>query len=125
MKNLKLNSVIVVWICLVAIRHVVNIFKCISILLSKYGEHDKVAYNMIVSIIMIIILIGIIKLKKRAVFSFFLLQIINSFFVWDMNYRVDSYFLHLSIALLFSIIMAGLMFLKKDGKSGWELMFKK
>lgn len=115
-----LNIITKIVLCLIIIRHAIQIIRNIQII--QYADNDICIYQIIMGILMIVVLIGILRIKKQALYSFFILQLLNSFIIWDMKYRIDDYFVHLIVAIFFSAIMAGLLFLKKNGISGWKLI---
>lgn len=100
------------------VRHVVNIIVQ-SIQLSSASTIVPL-YNIIVGIVMIVVLKSIIKLRKRAVTAFFLVQVFNCMFICGMGY--GDVFTHVFAALLMCGYMSLLLCLRKDGVSGWKAL---
>lgn len=78
--------------------------------------------TILVSIVMIILLSNILRIKRNALNFFFVFQYINALIIGIMEQKGD-YLTPFIIATIFSGILAGLLFLKRDGISGWKLFY--
>lgn len=120
----KLNVITVAWIWFVIINHIVRIFQTLFKL--QFADNDTLGiliYQIIIGAIMIVVLSGILNLKKKALYSFFVLEFINSFIVWQIvGGRPEDYLIHFIPAVIFSVFMVGFLCLKKDGISGWKII---
>lgn len=118
--GIKLNIITLVVICIAIISNVIRVISTII----RFSLHDSytqdfLVYQIIAGIVISVDLIMILKLKSEAVYLFFVIQFINGFINGSFT---NDYLPHYISAILFSIIMAGLLCLKKDGISGWYLI---
>lgn len=120
----KLNIILVIWLWFVIINHAVRIFNTLlRIQFSDSYTRDILIFQIVIGVLMIVVLAGIFHLKKQALYSFFVLEFLNSFIVWQMQGgRPEDYLVHFISAVIFSGFMIGLLFLKKDGRSGWDII---
>lgn len=110
-------------ICLVIFRHVIAMITSIpSIYYATQGLGliESTIWNFITHIAMIVILIGILKVKRWSLYAFGGLQIIN---VIVLSVFQGEMITHLVIALVMCAIMAGLLSFRNNGISGWNLFF--
>lgn len=77
-------------------------------------------YNMVLGVLMIIIIILILMKNKFGVYAFFTLQLLNAIVisVWQ-----GSWLIHLASSAFFSLVLAAVLCLKKDGVAGWVAIF--
>lgn len=77
-------------------------------------------YNMVLGVLMIIIIILILMKNKFGVYAFFTLQLLNAIVisVWQ-----GSWLIHLAASAFFSLVLAAVLCLKKDGVAGWVAIF--
>lgn len=120
--NQGLNSVFKCVLYLVIIRYAINIFQQFIKMTSGMYDNSICFVTILVSVIMIILLSNIIRIKRNALNFFFVFQYINALLIGIMEQKGD-YLTPFIIATIFSGIMAGLLFLKKDGVSGWKLFY--
>ncbi len=121
----ELSYIIKIIIGIVIFRHIVNIVQTF-IYMSMDG--DNLFYvNLAQSIIMIIILSFILMKKKWAVCAFFIFQLLNAFIVSGIKPGNFAYNLSGDIVVSFFMmaLMAGILFIKNNGLSGWEIIFGK
>ena len=117
----KLNPILKWLLVIFVIRHVINIPQQLIKVNSGLYDNDICYVTIGSSIIMIAILINILRIKRDALSFFFVFLYINAIVIGDMD-RGD-YFMPVIVATLFSCIMVALLFLKKDGVSGWKLFY--
>ena len=120
--NQGLNSVFKCVLYLVIVRYAINIFQQFIKMTSGMYDNSICFVTILVSVIMIILLSNIIRIKRNALNFFFVFQYINALLIGIMEQKGD-YLTPFIIATIFSGIMAGLLFLKKDGVSGWKLFY--
>lgn len=115
-KELNLITYCVIWIAIVA-----NIVFSSKELLSFMIDNDSFhIYNMAVHIIGIYTLYLIVeKLKQSGFWMFLILNLINSFVIGGIN---NDYFPHFFAAIVYIGILYGILCLKKNNVSGWNLL---
>lgn len=116
-------NLILKWVLYLAIiRHAINIPQQL-IKISSGVYDDSICYVTIgINVVMMVILWSVLKVKKNALNMFFVFQYINALLVGMMEQRGD-YVTPLFISTILCGIMAALLFLKKNGVSGWELFY--
>lgn len=116
-------NLILKWVLYLAIiRHAINIPQQL-IKISSGVYDDSICYVTIgINVVMMVILWNVIRVKKNALNMFFVFQYINALLVGMMEQRGD-YATPLFISTILCGIMAALLFLKKNGVSGWELFY--
>lgn len=120
--NQGLNSVFKCVLYLVIVRHAINIFQQFTKIISGMYDNSICFVTILVSIVMIILLSNILRIKRNALNFFFVFQYINALMIGIMEQKGD-YLTPFIIATIFSGILAGLLFLKRDGISGWKLFY--
>lgn len=86
------------------------------------NDHTVATYNAILSILIITSLALVLNKKLIGAYLFFALQLANFIglsAVEGENFDVTTRFL---LALVMSGIFAGLLFLRSDGESGWNIL---
>lgn len=112
----KLNSTTEVFIGFFILNHIVNIVQ--TLLALPYV--DMPVFIVSESIIMIVVLLGILSLKRAALWAFFVVQFLN-FAV--LSFMDKDYLSHLIPAVIICLLMCALLLLKKNGISGWNSFF--
>lgn len=119
----ELNPIFKLAISLVIIRHAIALV--LSILNIYYAIEGfllwkNVIVSIVQSIVMIVLLLYILKIKRWAIYAFGVFQIIN---VVVMSILKGDPFTSIIIALVMCAILAGLLCLRNNGISGWWLFF--
>ena len=122
----KLNTILEVFLYLVIIRHIIALFTTIpqiGMTISGYGSMSALAWNFVLHIAMIMILLNLLKIKRWALYLFGVIQLINIAFQ-SLFFGRDFWELTI-VATILCAIMAALLCLRKDGISAWQLFFPK
>lgn len=118
----KLNLIFKWVLYLAIVRHAIGIPQQLMKISSGIYDNSICYVAIIVNIVMIAILSNILRIKKYALSFFFIFQYINALLIGIIEQRGD-YLTPFVISTILSSIMAGLLFLKKDGISGWQLFY--
>lgn len=127
----SLNELLVLFLVIVICRHVIaivaNVMKIIGNGKYEFQGHtielfdnNMLLYNSIVSFVMILILVLILCKKRYAVISFYVLQILNAIFITAFN---NDFWVNLFVALVMCAVMTGLLFIRSNGRSAWNVIF--
>ena len=122
----KLNTILEVFLYLVIIRHIIALFTTIpqiGMAMSGYVSLFALAWNFVLHIAMIMILLNLLKIKKWALYLFGGIQLINIAFQ-SLFFGRDFWELTI-VATILCAIMAALLCLRKDGISAWQLFLPK
>ena len=120
----KLNTILEVFLYLVIIRHIIALFTTIpqiGMAISGYVSLFALAWNFVLHIAMIMILLNLLKIKKWALYLFGGIQLINIAFQ-SLFFGRDFWELTI-VAVILCAIKAALLCLRKDGISAWQLFF--
>ena len=114
----KLNNITygVIWLVIIA-----NIIRSIVELVFFSQDKDLLhIYNVAIHIICIYSLYLIVeKLKEEGFWIFVFINLINAFAISEIK---GEYFTSFFAALMFILILFGILNLKKDGQSAWNLI---
>lgn len=128
------NTFILLIFILVIIRHGMNIITQFLKLFTpetveyngqilEMANHTVAAYNIVLSIIAIASLILVLCKKIAGAYIFLALQIVNCII---LSFVMDGdVFVNIFATLVMCGIFVGALYLRKDGKSGWEVLRNK
>lgn len=119
MKDKNLNTIIKVifwlWIAQNFTHMILSIFTMFSNTLNPDPHANIISF--IQGLIIIIILFGMVYIKKWALYSFYAYQLLNFIFVSLINGNVAES----AYTSIFScVIMSAILFIRKNGVSGWK-----
>lgn len=120
----ELNPVLKIILFLAIIRNGIAIFTEL-VKLSAPVLYDSTisAYNVIMHIVMVVILVYILKVKRWALTAFFIAQLIGTVACIMIDTNKAATFIIVALALTGFISI--LLFLKRNGVSGWSLFYGK
>ena len=116
----EISEIIYIIICLVAFRHLMNIFS--SIVTLSYTPMESF-YNIALGILMIIALLLIAFKKKIGVFLFGIIQIANV--IGQAIISKEDFGIHLFVAFFMCAVMFLILQIRKNGVSAWKVIFGK
>lgn len=87
------------------------------------ANHDMTIYNIVTSILFIVIMANILRKKKWAVISFFAFQLINAISIYAILKDFNDFGIHLAISIIYCIILFLLLQLRNNGIKGWNIIF--
>lgn len=120
----KLNVFLIYILWLYISRHIIRIFQLLFSLF--YNDIPYVLFGVIQSIIIITILCNMLRVKRWALYGFFIFQLLNAavLSLFDKSNYVYALGEHLVTSLILAIIMSVILMLRKNGISGWECFLK-
>lgn len=130
-KKAEFNAAIYVVFILVILRHGINLITQFIKLMTPesvvYGgqvletsNHTIAAYNMVLSVVIIFSLILVLCKKIIGVYAFLALQIFNCI-ILSLMVEGDA-IINIFVSIIMCAIFAGLLCLRKEGKSGWNIL---
>lgn len=81
-------------------------------------------YNIIVSLVVIVLLILVSYKQKWAVWTFLAFQFINPVVICTIMGTYNDLGAHLFASLVICVLFCLLLLIRKNGKSGWKLIFR-
>lgn len=124
--KVRLNLFLEIYLILVIIRHIIAIFNALTrIQLASYGLASVPAeiWNILLSIMMIITLIFILKIKRWAIYIFACIHVIN--IIIQSSVFGEDLLVLIFVAIAICSIFAALLCIRKNGVSAWRLFFPK
>lgn len=123
MKNMKgkLNSLTEIVFLVAIVRHIYNAFITL-ISLVQIGFDIHIILNLVISLFAIIIIYNMIMVKKWSLYAFFILSVISALLSALFTGDVIN---NLIVGLILLLIVCGLLFLKKNGITGWKAFLEK
>ena len=89
----------------------------------RVATHYTTIYNLAISALLVTLLCFIMAARRWALMGFFILQMGNAFIQGAMQGSTDADFAqHFFVALVNCIVMRLLLCIRKDGRSGWQVI---
>lgn len=117
----QINSIIKIALWLFIIRNIIGIFQLLYLI--GFSDITLSVFSIIQGIIMIVILSNMLRVKSRSLYAFFVFQALNVVvltLIEDGNFIYDLA-KHSVTAVILCAIISAILFLKKDGLSGWQV----
>lgn len=89
----------------------------------RVATHYTTIYNLAISALLVTLLCFIMAARRWALMGFFILQMGNAFIQGAVQGSTDADFAqHFFVALVNCIVMRLLLCIRKDGRSGWQVI---
>ncbi len=129
-KKGDINIIVKVVLLLFAFRHAVNIANNIILLNTpeyttyqgielKINDHTACTYNLLLSVVFIIVMIMVMKRKRKGVIAFFVLQAINT--LLQISGSPSRTAEHLGAVIVSCLMFWLIMLIRKDGVSAMKM----
>lgn len=122
-KSKGLSGIAEIVIALVIVNHVFRIITNLFYLSSGIIDSLTGVWHLIAGVSMIVILLGVLKLKRWSWHAFVCIQLINVLFITLI--QGDDIVVPMGVAIIMCVVLRGLLAIKRDGVSAWDVMFKK
>lgn len=119
----SLNPILVIFIYLIILNHISRLISsAFQIPMAIFGYYSLpiTIFNMVLGVTMIVTLIGLLRIKKWAIYFFCGIQV----FTLVVNTMITGdFFVHLFVTVFLCGVMAALLCLRRNGASAWSLFF--